>query len=179
MESRRQLWCRFGILLANWASAFPAADSHAQSPAPTQPVVATTDFIDCCIKTGLSRTILAAVAAQPAPPTNTELLKHTDNVWGDHPVDAERCIIWGGHFSDTNSADNGFARAEPLRSFGTNRFGLYDMPDPVIVPTTRGFSSQSMLQPLRYSDVLWVEGRYPEGEPFVRWGESTRRTSGK
>lgn len=49
------------------------------------------------------------------------------NVWGDEPVDATRCNTWQGHFPDTNSAQDGFARTAPVRSFAPNGYGLYDV----------------------------------------------------
>ena len=54
-------------------------------------------------------------------------LDHKVNVWGDQPVEAKRCNIWQGHFPDKNSAEDGFARAAPVKSFAPNGFGLYDM----------------------------------------------------
>ncbi len=54
-------------------------------------------------------------------------LDHKVNVWGDEPVDAKRCNIWQGHFPDKNSAEDGFERAAPVKSFPPNGFGLYDM----------------------------------------------------
>lgn len=49
------------------------------------------------------------------------------NVWGDEPVDARRCNIWQGHFPDSNTAEDGFSRSAPVRSFPPNGYGLYDM----------------------------------------------------
>ncbi len=49
------------------------------------------------------------------------------NVWGDEPVDAKRCNTWQGHFPDKNTAEDGFARAAPVKSFPPNGYGLYDM----------------------------------------------------
>jgi formylglycine-generating enzyme required for sulfatase activity len=49
------------------------------------------------------------------------------NVWGNEPVDAARANTWQGQFPATNTADDGFARAAPVRSFPPNGYGLYDM----------------------------------------------------
>jgi len=49
------------------------------------------------------------------------------NVWGDEPVDSTRCNIWEGHFPDKNTAEDGFTRAAPVKSFAPNGYGLYDM----------------------------------------------------
>lgn len=49
------------------------------------------------------------------------------NVWGDDPVDGSRCNIWQGHFPDRNTAEDGFVRSAPVRSFQPNGYGLYDM----------------------------------------------------
>ena len=49
------------------------------------------------------------------------------NVWGNEPVDAKRCNIWQGHFPDKNTAEDGFARSAPVKSFPPNGYGLYDM----------------------------------------------------
>jgi formylglycine-generating enzyme required for sulfatase activity len=54
-------------------------------------------------------------------------LDHTVNVWGDEPVDGTRANIWQGHFPDTNTAEDGFARAAPVKSFPPNGYGLYDV----------------------------------------------------
>ncbi|MFN7021610.1 MAG: formylglycine-generating enzyme family protein [Phycisphaerales bacterium] len=49
------------------------------------------------------------------------------NVWGDEPVDPSRCNIWQGHFPDKNTAEDGFVKSAPVRSYPPNRYGLYDM----------------------------------------------------
>jgi formylglycine-generating enzyme required for sulfatase activity len=49
------------------------------------------------------------------------------NTWGDEPVDPRRCNIWQGHFPDRNTAEDGFPRAAPVKSFPPNGYGLYDM----------------------------------------------------
>ena len=49
------------------------------------------------------------------------------NVWGDEPIDATRCNTWQGHFPDTNTAADGFARTAPVKSYPPNGYGLYDM----------------------------------------------------
>ncbi|MDQ7013526.1 MAG: formylglycine-generating enzyme family protein [Planctomycetota bacterium] len=54
-------------------------------------------------------------------------LERKVNVWGDEPVSPERCNIWTGHFPDDNTAEDGFARAAPVKSFPPNGYGLYDM----------------------------------------------------
>jgi sulfatase modifying factor 1 len=49
------------------------------------------------------------------------------NGWGDEPVDPTRCNIWQGHFPDRNTAEDGHARAAPVKSFPPNGYGQYDM----------------------------------------------------
>jgi formylglycine-generating enzyme required for sulfatase activity len=49
------------------------------------------------------------------------------NAWGDDPVSAARCNTWQGHFPDRNTAEDGFARAAPVKSFAPNGYGLYDV----------------------------------------------------
>ena len=50
-------------------------------------------------------------------------------VWGNDPlVDGKwPANIWEGHFPDTNSGDDGFARTAPVASFPANGFGLHDI----------------------------------------------------
>lgn len=47
--------------------------------------------------------------------------------WGHEPVSPERANYWQGSFPYHNTADDGFERAAPVRSFPPNGFGLYDM----------------------------------------------------
>ncbi len=54
-------------------------------------------------------------------------LDHKVNVWGDEPIDPKRANTWQGHFPEQNTAEDGFARAAPVKSFPPNSFGLYDM----------------------------------------------------
>ncbi len=54
-------------------------------------------------------------------------LAHAVNVWGDAPIDATRCNTWQGHFPDRNTAEDGFERTAPVKSFPPNGYGLYDM----------------------------------------------------
>jgi len=49
------------------------------------------------------------------------------NVWGGEPVDASRANVWQGEFPAVNSAEDGFPRAAPVRSFPPNGYGLYDV----------------------------------------------------
>lgn len=49
------------------------------------------------------------------------------NVWGDEPVDPKRANYWQGHFPDSNTNEDGFTRAAPVKSFPPNGYGLYDM----------------------------------------------------
>jgi sulfatase modifying factor 1 len=49
------------------------------------------------------------------------------NVWGDEPIDPKRANTWQGHFPDNNTAEDGYARAAPVKSFPPNGYGLYDM----------------------------------------------------
>jgi formylglycine-generating enzyme required for sulfatase activity len=54
-------------------------------------------------------------------------LDHAINVWGNEPVDATRCNTWQGHFPDSNTAADGFARVAPVKRFPANGYGLHDM----------------------------------------------------
>lgn len=49
------------------------------------------------------------------------------NMWGDEPVDPTRANIWQGRFPDRNTAEDGFERVAPVKSFPPNGYGLYDM----------------------------------------------------
>jgi formylglycine-generating enzyme required for sulfatase activity len=49
------------------------------------------------------------------------------NVWGDAPIDRKRANTWQGHFPDRNTAEDGFARVAPVKSFPANGYGLYEM----------------------------------------------------
>ncbi len=49
------------------------------------------------------------------------------NVWGNEPIDGKRANIWQGHFPDRNTAEDGFARVAPVKSFPANGYRLYDM----------------------------------------------------
>src|SRR5439155_259440 len=49
-------------------------------------------------------------------------------VWGNDPPDtANFANIWQGHFPDENSAQDGYVRTAPVKSFKANGYGLYDM----------------------------------------------------
>ena len=50
-------------------------------------------------------------------------------VWGDEPFSEERpqCNNFQGHFPDTNTAKDGYARTSPVKAFPPNGYGLYDM----------------------------------------------------
>lgn len=54
-------------------------------------------------------------------------LNSAPNVWGDEPIDARRANTWQGDFPHRGTADDGFARTAPVKSFPPNGFGLYDM----------------------------------------------------
>jgi sulfatase modifying factor 1 len=54
-------------------------------------------------------------------------LERALNVWGDAPIDPTKANTWQGHFPDLNTAEDGFARAAPVRSFPANGYGLFDM----------------------------------------------------
>lgn len=49
------------------------------------------------------------------------------NIWGDAPIDPTRANIWQGQFPGANTAEDGFTRAAPVKSFPPNGYGLYDM----------------------------------------------------
>lgn len=53
-------------------------------------------------------------------------LAHKVNTWGDEPIDPKRANIWQGSFPDKNTAEDGFPRAAPVKSFPPNGYGLYD-----------------------------------------------------
>ena len=54
-------------------------------------------------------------------------LDEKENVWGDDPIDPEKCNIWQGRFPVTNSEQDGFYFTSPVRQFEPNGYGLYDM----------------------------------------------------
>jgi formylglycine-generating enzyme required for sulfatase activity len=50
--------------------------------------------------------------------------------WGDEKLGANgkwQCNIWQGAFPHKNTADDGFERTAPVKSFPPNAYGLYDM----------------------------------------------------
>jgi formylglycine-generating enzyme required for sulfatase activity len=50
-------------------------------------------------------------------------------VWGDEPFSEEhpQCNNFQGHFPDTNTVKDGYARTSPVKAFPPNGYGLYDM----------------------------------------------------
>jgi formylglycine-generating enzyme required for sulfatase activity len=54
-------------------------------------------------------------------------LERKRNVWGDEPVAPRRANTWQGRFPDVNTAEDGYVRGAPVRSFPPNGYGLYDM----------------------------------------------------
>jgi formylglycine-generating enzyme required for sulfatase activity len=50
-------------------------------------------------------------------------------VWGDEPFSRKKpqCNIWQGEFPWKNTAEDGFERTAPAKSFAPNSYGLYDM----------------------------------------------------
>lgn len=50
-------------------------------------------------------------------------------VWGKEfkPGGKQMANIWQGSFPDKNTAEDGFPRTSPVKSFPANKFGLYDM----------------------------------------------------
>jgi formylglycine-generating enzyme required for sulfatase activity len=56
-------------------------------------------------------------------------LEGKEFVWGDEPFsDAKpQCNVFQGHFPDTNTMKDGYARTSPVKAFPPNGFGLYDM----------------------------------------------------
>ena len=49
--------------------------------------------------------------------------------WGSEGVDngKQKANIWQGRFPDINKAEDGYKGAAPVKSFESNRYGLYDM----------------------------------------------------
>ncbi len=54
-------------------------------------------------------------------------LERKVNAWGDEPIDAKRANTWQGRFPMTNTGEDGFVGAAPVKSFPPNGYGLYDM----------------------------------------------------
>lgn len=56
-------------------------------------------------------------------------LKNKKFVWGDEEPEGKKQLanIWHGSFPDSNSADDGYIRTAPVKSYPPNGFGLYDM----------------------------------------------------
>lgn len=50
-------------------------------------------------------------------------------VWGNEPLDPgrARANLWTGEFPHANTAQDGFVRTSPVKTFPPNGFGLYDM----------------------------------------------------
>jgi formylglycine-generating enzyme required for sulfatase activity len=48
-------------------------------------------------------------------------------VWGDEPPDPTRANLWQGDFPRTNTAEDGYERTAPVKSYPPNGYGLYDM----------------------------------------------------
>jgi formylglycine-generating enzyme len=50
-------------------------------------------------------------------------------VWGDAPLDEAKpqCNIWQGEFPWKNTANDGYERTAPVKSYAPNGYGLYDM----------------------------------------------------
>jgi formylglycine-generating enzyme required for sulfatase activity len=48
-------------------------------------------------------------------------------VWGDEPPDPTRANLWQGEFPHKNTAEDGFERSAPVKSYPPNGYGLYDM----------------------------------------------------
>ncbi|MFO0926217.1 MAG: formylglycine-generating enzyme family protein [Gemmataceae bacterium] len=48
-------------------------------------------------------------------------------VWGDEPPDAGRANLWQGKFPHHNTAEDGYERTAPVKSYPANGYGLYDM----------------------------------------------------
>jgi formylglycine-generating enzyme required for sulfatase activity len=56
-------------------------------------------------------------------------LKNKSYVWGDEGPSEARPLanIWQGEFPHSNTAQDGFARTSPVKSFPPNGYGLFDM----------------------------------------------------
>jgi sulfatase modifying factor 1 len=48
-------------------------------------------------------------------------------VWGDEPPDPTCANLWQGRFPHENTAEDGYERTAPVKSFPPNGYGLYDM----------------------------------------------------
>ncbi len=49
------------------------------------------------------------------------------NVWGDEPISPTRANTWQGEFPVSNTREDGFIAAAPVKSYAPNSYGLYDM----------------------------------------------------
>jgi formylglycine-generating enzyme required for sulfatase activity len=56
-------------------------------------------------------------------------LSNQPYTWGSEGVDngKQKANIWQGRFPDINKAEDGYKGAAPVKSFESNRYGLYDM----------------------------------------------------
>jgi formylglycine-generating enzyme required for sulfatase activity len=56
-------------------------------------------------------------------------LDSKDYFWGDEPFSKEKpqCNCWQGEFPWKNTAEDGFERTSPVKSYPPNGYGLYDM----------------------------------------------------
>lgn len=48
-------------------------------------------------------------------------------VWGDEPPDPGRANLWQGEFPHRNTAEDGYVRTAPVKSYPPNGYGLYDV----------------------------------------------------
>ena len=72
--------------------------------------------------------------------------------WGDREPDDTSyfpCNIWQGYFPNVNKAADGFLATAPVRSFGPNGFGLYNMVGNVWEWTAEPFRVKSLKKSVR------------------------------
>ena len=54
-------------------------------------------------------------------------LINTINPWGNEPISPKHANTWQGTFPRQNTADDGFVRTAPVKTFAHNDYGLYDV----------------------------------------------------
>jgi len=91
-------------------------------------------------------------------------------VWGDEPVDAQKCNIWQGLFPVTNTLEDGFLTTSPVGRFPPNGYGLFDMAGNVWEWVNDWYRPDSYAQDATNSVTLNPQGAasgYDPEEPYT------------